>query len=153
MFKKLMKRFSKNCLYTRHIHKRLYCLSCISCMLLYSHVTYLLLSKQNAHPFNIFSQQVLFGEPKVSARRSNYFVFRASRSCFDFLCIYNIEVMYMGKQSSAILELLSPHDDVFCINSYKCSDYYHFIQVDQYIQLFCKGVRYNIMGVPNPRRS
>ena len=141
MFKKLMKRFSMNCLYARHIHKRLYCLSCISCMLLRSYVTYLLMSKQNAHSFNIFSQEVLFGEPRVLVQRSNYFVSRATRCCFDFLCIYNAEVMYMGKQSSTILELLSSHGDVFCINSYRCSDYYHFLQVDQCIKLFCKGVR------------
>ena len=68
-------------------------------------------------------------------------------------CVYKAEVMYMFKQSSVVLELLCLHTDVFCINSHKCSDYYHFLQVDQYIQLFCKGVRYYIMGVSNPRRS
>ena len=67
--------------------------------------------------------------------------------------VYKAEVMYMFKQSFAVLKLLCPHTDVFCISNYKCSDYYHFLQVDQYIQLFCKGIRYYIMGVPNPTRS
>ena len=42
-------------------------------------------------------------------------------------CVYKAEVMYRFKKSSAVLELLCPHTDVFCINSYKCSDYYHFL--------------------------
>ena len=53
-------------------------------------------------------------------------------------CVYIVEEIYMFKQSSAVLKLFCPHIDVFCINNYKCSDDYHFLQVDQYIQLFCK---------------
>ena len=41
--------------------------------------------------------------------------------------VYKAEVIYMFKQSSAVLELLCPHTDVFCINSYRYSDYYHFL--------------------------
>jgi hypothetical protein len=41
--------------------------------------------------------------------------------------VYKAEVMYMFKESSAVLELLCPHTDIFCINSYRCSDYYHFL--------------------------
>ena len=67
-------------------------------------------------------------------------------------CMYKAEAIYRFKQSSTILELLCLHTDIFCINSYKCSNYYYFFQVDQYIHLFCKGVYYYIMGVPNPKR-
>ena len=47
-------------------------------------------------------------------------VSRTSLRCLSFR-VYKAEVMYRFKYSSAVLELLCPHTDVFCINSYKCS--------------------------------
>ena len=98
-------------------------------------------------------QEYFIVQPRVSAWRSNFCCIQ--KLVLDVLsfCVYRAEEMYMFKQSSVVLKLLCPHIDVFCINNYKCSDYYYFLQVDQYIQLFCKGVHYYIMGVPNPNRS
>ena len=50
----------------------------------------------------------------------------------------------MFKQSSAVLKLLYPHTNVFCINSYRCSDYYHFLQVDQFTHSFVNEYVYSI---------
>ena len=148
MFKKLMKSFQYELFIRRLYPQRLFCLSCIHAYCQNLHVTPPLLSKvgcsdcRNILQCSQESQQggaiLLYLELVLDVL-----------SCY----LYKAEVIYMFKQSSVVLELLCPHTDVFCINSYRCSDYYHFLLADQYIQLFCKGVRYQIMGVPNPRKS
>ena len=136
-----------NCLYASHIHKD------ISVYHAFMHTVKS--SCHNSLPEQsglLRLQEYPMVQPRVSAWRSKFVVSRTSLRCLSFY-INKAEVMYRFKQSSAVIELLCPHIDVFCINSYRCSDYYHFLQVDYYIQLFCKGVCYYIMRVSNPRKS
>ena len=90
-------------------------------------------------------------QSRVSAWRSKFVVSRTSLRCLSFY-INKAEVMYRFKQSSAVLELLCPHTDVFCINSYRCSNYYHFLQVDQYTYSFCKGVCLQYWEFPTKKK-
>ena len=66
--------------------------------------------------------------------------------------VYKAEGMYMFKQSSTVLELLCPYTNVFCMNSYRCSDYYHFLQVDLYTHSFVKEYVYSI-GSSQPKKK
>ena len=122
--------------------------------LLHSHVTYFLLSKQNAHPSTFSISKYHFGNQESQHGEAIILFLELVLDVLSF-CVYKVEVMYMFKQSSAVLELLSPHTDVFCINSYSCFDYYHFFQVDQYIYSFCKGVclQYWPIGSFQPKKK
>ena len=136
-----------NCLYASHIHKD-YLFIMHSCILLNLYVTPPLLSKMGC----LDCRNILQCSQESQHGGAILLYLELVLSVLSFY-VYKAEVMYMFKQSSIILKLLCPHTDIFCINNYRCSDYYHFLQVDQYIQLFCKGVRYYIMRAPNPRRS
>ena len=136
-----------NCLYASHIHKD-YSVYRAFMHTINLHVTPPLLSKLGCSD----CRNILQCSQESQHEGAILLYLELVLNVLSF-CVYKVEVMYRFKQSSAVLELLCPHTDVFCMNSYRCSDYYHFLQVDQYIQLFCKGVRYYIMGVPNLRRS
>ena len=123
-----------NCLYASHIHK--------DYSVYHAFVHTVKSSCHNSLPEQsglLRLQEHPMVQPRVFAWRSKFVVSRTSLRCLSFY-INKVEVMYRFKQSSAVLELLCPHTDVFYINSYRCSDYYHFLQVDQYSHSFCKGV-------------
>ena len=136
-----------NCLYANHIHKDYFVYHAFM-HIVKLHVTPPLLSKVGCSD----CRNILQCSQESQHEGAILLYLELILDVLSF-CVYKAEVMYMFKQSSVVLELLCRHTDVFYINSHKCSDYYHFLQVDQYIQLFCKGVRYYIMGVSNPRRS
>ena len=148
MFKKLMKRFSMNCLHISHMHKNYSVYHAFMHTIKSSCHVSLTEQVDCSDCKNILqcSQEPQHGEAII-------LYLELVLAVLILLCVHKAEVMYMFEQSYAVLQLLCSHADVFYINNYRCSDYYHFLQVDQYIQLFCKGVRYNIMEVPNPRRS
>ena len=93
-----------------------------SCILLNLHVTLPFLSKVGCSD----CRNILWCSQESQHGGASILVSRTSLRCLSFH-VYKAEVIYRFKYSSAVLELLCPHTDVFCINSYKCSDYYHFL--------------------------
>ena len=135
-----------NCLYANHIHKD---------YPIYHAFMHTLKSSFHASLVEqsglLRLQEHPIVQPRVSAWRA---ILWYLEQVLDVLSFYvnKAEVMYRFKQSFAVLELLCPHIDIFCINSYRCSDYYHFLQVNLYTYSFVKEYVYSI-GSSQPKKK